>query len=75
MADRTLVEYLESRNEFGPYWRLKIDRSAAGRPGILVTISTEMYDAKYAHLNQEMTIVVDDANAVLAPVLEWLKND
>lgn len=72
MADRTLVEYLESRNEFGPYWRLKIDRSSAGQPGIIITISTEMYDPKYAHLNREMTIIVDDANAVLAPVMKWL---
>jgi hypothetical protein len=72
MADRNLVEYLESRNEFGPYWRLKIDRSAAGQPGILVTISMEMYEEKYAHLNREMTIVVDDGNAVLAPVMKWL---
>lgn len=72
MADRTLVEYLESRNEFGPYWRLKIDRSAAGQPGILITISTEMYDERYSDLNREMTIIVDDANAVLAPVMKWL---
>lgn len=75
MADRTLVLYEEERNEFGPYWRLRIDRSAAGQPGLLFTISTEMYDAeRYPNLSQELTIVVKDGNALLAPVIEWLNN-
>lgn len=72
MSDRTLVTYEEERNEHGPYWRLQIDRSAAGAPSLLVTISTEMYDPMHSQLNREMTIVVKDGNALLAPVLEWL---
>lgn len=75
MSDRNLITYEEPRNEFGPYWRLKIDRSSAGQPGILLTIGMEMFDPKYAHLNREMTIVVNDAWEVLNPVLDWLNLD
>jgi hypothetical protein len=73
MSDRNLVTYVEPRNEFGPYWRLRIDRSANGQPGLFFTIETEMYDRdKYPHLHEELTVVVEDGNALLAPVLEWL---
>lgn len=75
MSDRNLVRYVEKRNPEGPYWRLNIDRSTGGQPGILLTISMDMFDPKYSHLNQEMTIFVDDGNAVLKPVLDWLNND
>lgn len=73
MADRNLVTYLESRNPEGPYWRLKIDRSAGGQPGLMFTISTEMFDPHYARLNEELTIFVEDGNEVLAPVIAWLE--
>lgn len=71
MANRNLVTYTEPRNQFGPYWRLKIDRSANGQPTIIVTIETDPYDGEtYPH--REMTIVVKDAYEILDPVLEWL---
>lgn len=70
MSDRTLVEYQEERNEEGPYWRLEIQRSAAGQPGLLFTISYESFDGSLDPA--ELTILVDDGNTLLAPVLEWL---
>lgn len=75
MADRNLVHYEEPRLEHGPYWTLDIDRSANGQPGLLLTIKCGTYDERYRHieaLNQEMTIIVEDGNALLAPVLAWL---
>lgn len=73
MADRTLVHYEEERHPEGPYWTLDIDRSAAGQPGLLLTIGMKMFDSNHQHLDREMTIVVEDGNALLAPVLEWLE--
>lgn len=73
MSDRSLAHYEEERLEHGPIWTLDIHRSSAGQPGLFFTIRCEMYDTKYAHLNQELTIVVEDGNALLAPVLEWLE--
>lgn len=73
MADRNLVHYEESRNEYGPYWTLDIERSAAGQPRLLFTIKSRMFDdERYPELRNQMTIVVEDGNELLAPVLEWL---
>lgn len=77
MSDRTLVHYLEPRNDEGPYWSLTIERSAAGQPGLFFTIKTQTFsdaDRHIASLNHEMTIVVEDGNELLAPVLEWLND-
>ena len=71
MSDRNLVTYEEPRNPTGPYWTLKIDRSAAGQPGLLLTIETNWFDGNPRGHN-EMTIVVENGNELLAPVLEWL---
>lgn len=73
MADRNLVHYEESRNEHGPHWTLDIERSAAGQPALLFTIKTRAHDdERYPELRNQMTIVVEDGNELLAPVLEWL---
>ena len=75
MADRNLVHYEEERNSEGPYWTLDIERSAAGQPGLLFTIESKAFSESDRHieaLNRQMTIVVRDGNALLAPVLEWL---
>lgn len=77
MSDRTLVRYLEPRNDEGPYWTLTIERSAAGQPALLFTIKTQTFSDAHRHiesLNHEMTIVVEDGNELLAPVLEWLND-
>lgn len=76
MSDRNLVHYEEERLEHGPHWTLDIDRSSAGQPGLLITIRSKMHDPKYSghpELEREMTIVVEDGNALLGPVLEWLE--
>ena len=73
MSNRTLVHYEEERNPEGPYWTLEIQRSSAGQPGLLFTIRSEMFDRRLAKLDREMTIVVNDGSALLAPVLEWLE--
>ena len=75
MADRNLVTFEEERNEHGPHWTLHIDRSAAGQPGLFFTIKTEMHaeaDKHIESLNRELTVVVKDGVALLAPVLAWL---
>lgn len=70
LSDRNLVTYMEPRLEGGPYWRLKIDRSANGQPGLLFTIT---YDSVDGTLDaQEMTVIVEDGFSVLKPVLDWL---
>lgn len=76
MADRNLVHYEEERNPEGPYWTLDIDRSAAGQPGLFFTIESKTFSEADRHiesLNQRMTIVVKDGDALLRPVLEWLQ--
>lgn len=77
MSDRVLVTYEEDRLPEGPHWTLTIERSAEGAPGLLLTIKSKMHDPDYQHieaLNREMTIVVNDGEALLEPVLAWLKN-
>lgn len=71
MSDRTLVDYKEDRLPDGPHWGLEIQRSANGQPGLLFTITYDSFDGTLPH--REMTIVVKDGNALLAPVIEWLK--
>jgi hypothetical protein len=76
MSNRNLVTYEEERLPEGPHWMLQIDRSAGGQPGLFFTIKTESFSPDDRHiesLNQELTIVVDDGNALLAPVLDWLR--
>ena len=75
MSNRTLALYEEPRNEHGPHWTIGVDRSAAGRPGIFITIRRRMHDPTYSKLDQEMTIVIDDGAAFLAPVNAWLKGE
>lgn len=77
MADRTLVKYTEVRNPDGPYWTLTVERSAAGSPAVLITIKTETASLDDRHikaLNHEMTIVVDDVEKIIGPLIEWLGN-
>jgi hypothetical protein len=77
MANRVLVTYEEERLPEGAHWTLEIQRSAAGQPGLLFTIKTETFSEDDRHiesLNRELTIVVTDGNALLAPVLEWLND-
>lgn len=69
MANRNLVTYTEKREHpTAPIWRLKIDRSASGKPALLFTIVLESLVGD----DEEMTVVVDDGNELLKPVLEWL---
>jgi len=71
MADRNLVTYLEETlNEQPPGltgYKIEIERSAAGQPGVLITITNA--------LDEPETIVVKDALALFGPVLEWLLQD
>lgn len=69
MADRTLVRYEEPRLDDGPHWSLEISRSAAGQPGLFFTIQHKSLDGTF---EEEMTVIVDDGNVLLAPVLAWL---
>lgn len=65
MGDRTLVLYTESDKAEHPY-RLRIERSSAGAPQLFFTIINE--------LEEEATIIVDDGNELLRPVLAWLQH-
>ena len=75
MADRKLVTLQEERNPEGPYWTLEVQRSAAGVPGLLVTISREMFDPGYDRLNQELTFVVEDGWELVSPIIQWLDGE
>lgn len=68
MADRTLVQYLEKRNEDGPYWTLEIQRSASGAPTLIFKIESRSFDGSN---REEKTIVVEDADKVLGPAIDW----
>lgn len=74
MGDRRIVTYEEPRNEFGPYWTLEIERSSSGDPTLLVTIRSKMFSSLDSRFNREMTIVVEDADEVLAPALSWARD-
>lgn len=69
VSDRTITKYTEERLDEGPYWTLSIERSASGRPDVLVTIRHESFDG--ALEPREMTVVVNDADRVFAPTVEW----
>lgn len=71
MADRTLVRYLEERNEHGPFWTLEVERSSAGAPGGLVTIAFRSFDGSLPE--SQMTVVMDDLRH-LQPALDWATN-
>lgn len=75
MADRTLVLYEEPRNPEGPYWTLRIERAASGRPGLFFTIEHKMFDRDMEHLDESLTILVQDGNELLKPVMEWLNDE
>lgn len=68
MADRTLISYQEPRLEHGPYWRLRIERSAAGAPRGLVIIEFASFDGTLP--DEEMCVVLDDLR-ILQPALDW----
>lgn len=63
MADLNLITYYEGSLDYS----IAIDSSAAGQPGVLVTITNG--------LGEEETIIVDDALVLFTPVLEWLTTD
>jgi len=76
MADRTIALYEEPRNPEGPHWTMKVERSASGRPALFFTIKTQMHDPAHHYiesLNREMTILIEDADVLLGPAIEWLK--
>lgn len=77
MANRTLARYDDGKlteqrdGELGyEGWHsvLRIERSAAGQPGLFFVI--EDWDGGFKA--GESCVVVEDGNAFLAPVLEWL---
>lgn len=63
MSDRNLVTYEEPADHEGPNYTLRIDRSAAGAPGLLFTIEVG---------GIESTVIVKDGRKLLEPVTEWL---
>lgn len=67
MADRNLVTYLEEDDGKLTGYKIEIERSAAGQPGVLITITNA--------LDEPTTIVIKDALALFGPVLEWLFSD
>jgi hypothetical protein len=71
VADRTILKYTEDRLPEGPYWTLNIERSASGKPDVLVTIRHESFDGTLEP--REMTVVVKDADLVFDNVVWWAK--
>lgn len=69
MADRTILKYTEDRLPEGPYWTLNVERSASGRPDVLVTIRHESFDGTMEP--REMTVVLADADVFLEPIVAW----
>lgn len=75
MANRMLAQISDGKpNEDGIFegWHsvLRVDRSAAGQPGLLFVI--EDYDGGLKA--GETCVTVPDGNAFLAPVLDWLND-
>jgi hypothetical protein len=70
VSDRSILKYTEERLPHGPYWTLNIERSASGRPDVLVTIRHEDADQT---TQQQMTIVVTDADKVFGEIVDWAK--
>lgn len=69
VADRTILQYTEDRLAEGPYWTLNVERSASGKPDVLVTIRHESFDGTMEP--EEMTVVVKDADKVFGPIVDW----
>lgn len=70
MADRNLVTYLEETEQTKDGltgYQIEIERSAAGQPGILITVTNA--------LGEPSTLYIKDGLALFAPVLEWLLKD
>lgn len=66
MSDRAIMEYAEDTT--GPEVGLRIERSASGDATALLTVW-------YRHrgLSEEMTVMVEDAPKVFAPLVQWLR--
>jgi len=78
VSDRILSQAREARRPGGPLWTITAGRSAIGAPGVFFTIENMAADPEQRHIaamNREMTIFIDDGNAFLAPVTEWLNKD
>jgi hypothetical protein len=69
MSSRTLVTYEEPRNPEGPFWTLEVQRSASGLPTLLLTIKSKSIDGDR---EEETTIIVENADEVLAPAMDYL---
>lgn len=69
VSDRTLIKYTEERLPNGPYWTLNVERSASGKPDVLVTIRHESYDGTLEP--REMTVVVNDADRIFQVIADW----
>lgn len=69
MADRTILKYTEERLAEGPYWTLNVERSASGKPDVLVTVRHESFDGTMDP--REMTVVVKDADKVFGGIVAW----
>lgn len=68
MSNRILALYEEvpEPGDDTRYW-LEISRSASGQPGLFFTVTWMGSDE-----GGELTVAVEDGNALLAPVIEWL---
>ena len=74
MTDRTLTTYDEVlAPQIGQTYTARIDRSAAGQPGIFFII--EISDSKTGEFLHENCVVIPDGREFLAPVNEWLRDD
>ena len=73
MADRTLTTYDEVlAPQIGQTYTARIDRSAAGQPGIFFIFSA--HDTKTGEFLHENCVVIPDGREFLAPVNEWLES-
>jgi hypothetical protein len=67
MGDRTLVEYVEQRQEFAPLFVLAVERLSSGAPGGIVSIRRT--DIKMGD-QEEVSVIMDDLRR-LQPALDW----
>lgn len=68
MSNRTLLALTEESDPGGGYAKLHIARSAAGRPGVLITITQYNGDDEYAG---EETFITDESELIGKTLLEW----
>ncbi len=66
MSNRALTRYDDGCE--GMHECVTIERSAAGQPGIMITINR--YDGDLLH--DQMCVSIPNGDAFLAPVNEWL---